>query len=151
MCPASNVVLFGCDCLTLASDQRRYAAACAFLQDNNLLSIIRAHEAQVRLPPSCSFARLNHVGLVPMPRVSLPMSVLQDSGYRMYRKNATTGFPAVITIFSAPNYLDVYNNKGEMCFPPIAPLPLQEHAIVRWNRVLINAACSVPYSCYSQV
>ena len=35
--------------------------------------------------------------------------------YRMYRKSQTTGFPSLITIFSAPNYLDVYNNKGE-CF-----------------------------------
>eukprot|EP01137_Pigoraptor_chileana_P007312 Opistho-2@52744 len=58
-----------------------YAAACAFLENNNLLSIIRAHEAQ-------------------------------DAGYRMYRKSQTTGFPSVITIFSAPNYLDVYNNKA---------------------------------------
>lgn len=31
--------------------------------------------------------------------------------YRMYRKNQVTGFPSLITIFSAPNYLDVYNNK----------------------------------------
>jgi serine/threonine-protein phosphatase 2B catalytic subunit len=30
----------------------------------------------------------------------------------MYRKTKTTGFPSLITIFSAPNYLDVYNNKG---------------------------------------
>ncbi len=29
----------------------------------------------------------------------------------MYRKTRTTGFPSVMTIFSAPNYLDVYN-KG---------------------------------------
>ncbi|CAH0382001.1 unnamed protein product [Bemisia tabaci] len=57
-----------------------YAACCDFLQNNNLLSIIRAHEAQ-------------------------------DAGYRMYRKSQTTGFPSLITIFSAPNYLDVYNNK----------------------------------------
>ncbi|KQS51982.1 uncharacterized protein Dere_GG11788, isoform B [Drosophila erecta] len=35
----------------------------------------------------------------------------QDAGYRMYRKNQVTGFPSLITIFSAPNYLDVYNNK----------------------------------------
>lgn len=33
--------------------------------------------------------------------------------YRMYRKSQTTGFPSLITIFSAPNYLDVYNNKGQ--------------------------------------
>jgi len=58
-----------------------YHAACAFLEKNNLLSVIRAHEAQ-------------------------------DAGYRMYRKTKTTGFPSVMTIFSAPNYLDVYNNKA---------------------------------------
>ena len=58
-----------------------YAACCEFLQQNNLLSIIRAHEAQ-------------------------------DAGYRMYRKSRATGFPSLITIFSAPNYLDVYNNKA---------------------------------------
>jgi len=58
-----------------------YAACCDFLQRNNLLSIIRAHEAQ-------------------------------DAGYRMYRKSQTTGFPSLITMFSAPNYLDVYNNKA---------------------------------------
>ena len=36
----------------------------------------------------------------------------QDAGYRMYRKSSSTGFPSLITIFSAPNYLDVYNNKA---------------------------------------
>ncbi|KAI7852555.1 serine/threonine protein phosphatase 2B catalytic subunit [Circinella umbellata] len=58
-----------------------YHAACAFLERNGLLSIIRAHEAQ-------------------------------DAGYRMYRKSKTTSFPSVMTIFSAPNYLDLYNNKA---------------------------------------
>uniref|UniRef100_A0A8C6KWZ7 Serine/threonine-protein phosphatase n=1 Tax=Nothobranchius furzeri TaxID=105023 RepID=A0A8C6KWZ7_NOTFU len=58
-----------------------YPAVCDFLMNNNLLSVIRAHEAQ-------------------------------DAGYRMYRKSQTTGFPSLITIFSAPNYLDVYNNKA---------------------------------------
>ncbi|KAF9259137.1 Metallo-dependent phosphatase [Marasmius fiardii PR-910] len=58
-----------------------YQAACQFLERNNLLSIIRAHEAQ-------------------------------DAGYRMYRKTKSTGFPSVMTIFSAPNYLDVYSNKA---------------------------------------
>ncbi|KAG5456604.1 MAG: Metallo-dependent phosphatase-like protein, partial [Olpidium bornovanus] len=58
-----------------------YHAACQFLERNNLLSVIRAHEAQ-------------------------------DAGYRMYRRSKTSGFPTVITIFSAPNYLDVYNNKA---------------------------------------
>ncbi|KAG1815060.1 Metallo-dependent phosphatase-like protein [Suillus subaureus] len=36
----------------------------------------------------------------------------QDAGYRLYRKTHTTGFPSVTTIFSTPNYLDVYNKKA---------------------------------------
>lgn len=40
------------------------------------------------------------------------MSFIFCFRYRMYRKSQTTGFPSLITIFSAPNYLDVYNNKG---------------------------------------
>lgn len=30
----------------------------------------------------------------------------------MHRWNRNSDFPSVITIFSAPNYCDVYNNKG---------------------------------------
>lgn len=52
-----------------------------FLKKNQLLSVIRAHEAQLE-------------------------------GYKMHKTNPATGFPLVITIFSAPNYCDVYNNKG---------------------------------------
>lgn len=58
-----------------------FKACCEFLTENNLLSIIRAHEAQ-------------------------------DQGYKMYKRNPTTGFPSLITIFSAPNYLDMYQNKA---------------------------------------
>jgi serine/threonine-protein phosphatase 2B catalytic subunit len=58
-----------------------YRAACEFLDRNNLLSILRAHEAQ-------------------------------DAGYKMHRKSKETGFPTVITLFSAPNYLDAYSNKA---------------------------------------
>lgn len=58
-----------------------FAAVNEFLINNQILSIIRAHEAQ-------------------------------DVGYRMYKKSAETGFPSLITIFSAPNYLDVYQNKA---------------------------------------
>lgn len=53
----------------------------SFLKRNRLLSIIRAHEAQL-------------------------------DGYKMHRWNGNSEFPVVITIFSAPNYCDVYNNKG---------------------------------------
>ena len=58
-----------------------YAAVNEFLVRNQILSVIRAHEAQ-------------------------------DVGYRMYKKSPDTGFPSLITIFSAPNYLDVYQNKA---------------------------------------
>eukprot|EP01121_Diplochlamys_sp_Union-15-3_P018403 TRINITY_DN6683_c1_g1_i4.p1 TRINITY_DN6683_c1_g1~~TRINITY_DN6683_c1_g1_i4.p1 ORF type:complete len:394 (-),score=53.05 TRINITY_DN6683_c1_g1_i4:31-1212(-) len=58
-----------------------YLAVCSFLATNNLLSLIRAHEAQ-------------------------------DAGYRMHRRVEKTGFPSVITLFSAPNYLDAYGNKA---------------------------------------
>ena len=30
----------------------------------------------------------------------------------MHRVNERSGFPTVITIFSAPNYCDAYNNKA---------------------------------------
>jgi len=58
-----------------------FEGAAKFLQKNSLLSVIRAHEAQLE-------------------------------GYKMHKTNPATGFPAVITVFSAPNYCDVYNNKG---------------------------------------
>jgi len=58
-----------------------FEGANKFLQKNSLLSIIRAHEAQLE-------------------------------GYKMHKTNPQTGFPSVITIFSAPNYCDCYNNKG---------------------------------------
>jgi len=37
---------------------------------------------------------------------------IRSFSYRMYKKCQSTGFPSLITIFSAPNYLDVYNNKA---------------------------------------
>jgi serine/threonine-protein phosphatase 2B catalytic subunit len=58
-----------------------FQAVLKFLQRNNLLSVIRAHEAQ-------------------------------DAGYRMYKRSPETGFPTLLTIFSAPNYLDNYKNKA---------------------------------------
>ncbi|KAH3900003.1 probable Serine/threonine-protein phosphatase 2B catalytic subunit A1 [Saccharomycodes ludwigii] len=58
-----------------------YKASCQFLERTELLSIIRAHEAQ-------------------------------DQGYRMYKNTENLGFPSLITLFSAPNYLDTYKNKA---------------------------------------
>lgn len=36
----------------------------------------------------------------------------QLEGYKMHKWNGNDQFPAVITIFSAANYCDAYNNKG---------------------------------------
>jgi serine/threonine-protein phosphatase 2B catalytic subunit len=36
----------------------------------------------------------------------------QIQGYKMQMVNADSGIPRVITIFSAPNYCDIYNNKA---------------------------------------
>ena len=32
----------------------------------------------------------------------------------MHKWNINDSFPVVITIFSAPNYCDIYNNKGAL-------------------------------------
>lgn len=37
---------------------------------------------------------------------------VQLEGYKMHNWNGPGNFPLVITIFSAPNYCDMYNNKG---------------------------------------
>lgn len=58
-----------------------FAAVKDFLTRNQLLSVIRGHEAQ-------------------------------DNGYRLYEKMPESDFPSLMTIFSAPNYVDVYKNKG---------------------------------------
>ncbi|CAD8179739.1 unnamed protein product [Paramecium pentaurelia] len=53
-----------------------------FLDNNKFICLIRAHEAQLE-------------------------------GYRLYKYNEKIKeFPQVLTIFSAPNYCDVYNNKA---------------------------------------
>lgn len=36
----------------------------------------------------------------------------QIEGFKMYRWNKKVDFPSCITVFSAPNYCDVYGNKG---------------------------------------
>lgn len=59
--------------------------ALAFLKANNLITIIRGHEAQ-------------------------------NDGYRLYRENPQNNFPTLLTLFSAPNYVDVYNNKAAVLF-----------------------------------
>lgn len=55
---------------------------------------------------SCQF--LERTGLLSIIRAH----EAQDAGYRMYKRTKTMGFPSLLTMFSAPNYLDTYNNKA---------------------------------------
>lgn len=55
---------------------------------------------------SCDF--LKRTGLISIIRAH----EAQDAGYRMYKVAKSTGFPSLWTIFSAPNYLDTYNNRA---------------------------------------
>ncbi|KAG2196276.1 hypothetical protein INT47_012498 [Mucor saturninus] len=66
---------------------------------------------------ACSFLEKNHLLSV------IRAHEAQANGYRMYRKNKSTGFPALMTIFSAPNYIDVYNNKA---------------AVLRYDKSVLN-------------
>ncbi|RLV93104.1 Serine/threonine-protein phosphatase 2B catalytic subunit A2 [Spathaspora sp. JA1] len=55
---------------------------------------------------SCKF--LQTTGLLSIVRAH----EAQNAGYRMYKRTKTVGFPSLLTMFSAPNYLDSYNNKA---------------------------------------
>ncbi|SCV02652.1 LAMI_0H01574g1_1 [Lachancea mirantina] len=55
---------------------------------------------------SCAF--LHKTGLLSIIRAH----EAQDAGYRMYKNTETLGFPSLLTLFSAPNYLDNYKNKA---------------------------------------
>ena len=64
----------------------------------------------------CSY-RYSYAGLCNFLQQNRLLSVIrgheaQDAGYRLYRKTERSEFPALITIFSAANYIDVYKNKG---------------------------------------
>ena len=72
-----------------------YAAVLKFLNDNGFMCMLRAHEAQ------------DHG----MHSRNISFSY-RSLGYKMYKSNPKNGFPVLITLFSAPNYLDVYGNKA---------------------------------------
>jgi len=49
---------------------------------------------------------------IPMVFACAQIVVNDACRYRMYRKHRKPGFPSAMTLFSAPNYLDKYDNKG---------------------------------------
>ena len=64
----------------------------------------------------CSFVYTYHAVVAFLERNRLLSLVraheAQNDGFRLYKERESTGFPSVITVFSAPNYLDSYNNRG---------------------------------------
>ena len=56
---------------------------------------------------------------------------VQLDGFKMYKWNKLSDFPTCVTVFSAPNYCDVYNNKG---------------AIIKFKNNLFNL---LQYNCVS--
>jgi len=79
-----------------------YKAVCNFLEPNRLVSII------------CAYKKVHKAGSVESFYVSLWhlkfLLVRIVYRYCMYRKH--NGHPSVITVFSAPNYLDVHLNQA---------------------------------------
>ncbi|KAF9235456.1 Metallo-dependent phosphatase-like protein [Melanogaster broomeanus] len=88
-----------------------YEAACKFLERNGLLGIVRGHEAQDAGYVLCPTLH-THVSLLTSLTVTTNVTTPTSPRYMMYRKTPTKKFPSVITVFSAPNYLDVYHNRG---------------------------------------
>jgi len=99
--PASGVM---CDLLwadTLASFTPEVASNFEF-------NIVRGCSHNFSYNQVCDFLDKN--GLLSVIRAH----EAQDAGYKMHRRNDRTGFPSLITLFSAPNYLDSYENKGAL-------------------------------------
>jgi len=56
----------------------------------------------------------------------------------MHRWNGNSEFPVVITIFSAPNYCDVYNNKAAIINFDEASLDIQQFSYTEHPYILPN-------------
>jgi len=67
---------------------------------------VRGHSYFFTYQAACTFLERNRLLSI------IRSHQTQDAGYHLYRKTRATGFPAVMTFFSAPNYLDEHRNKG---------------------------------------
>ena len=91
------------------------------------------------------FLKKNNVLAIIRAHESLP------DGYKMHRWNGTNDFPLVITVFSAPNYCDVYKNKGAIVKFENNTLNIQQYNSAKHPYHLQNFmdvfAWSIPYVC----
>ena len=91
------------------------------------------------------FLKKNNILAIIRAHESLP------DGYKMHRWNGSTEFPMVITVFSAPNYCDVYGNKGAVVKFENNTLNIQQYTSVKHPYHLPNFmdvfAWSIPYVC----
>lgn len=95
------------------------AAAAGLNTDHHILSTTSLYRNDYFVPNDvrgCSFAFTYKAACAFLRRTGL-LSIIraheaQDAGYRMYRNTKTLGFPSLLTLFSAPNYLDTYRNKA---------------------------------------
>lgn len=74
--------------------------------DNFTPNSVRGCSFAFNYQAACAF--LQRTGLLSIIRAH----EAQDAGYRMYKNTKTLGFPSLLTLFSAPNYLDTYKNKA---------------------------------------
>ena len=92
-----------------------YEACRNFIEQNGLLSIIRAHEAQndgFRM-----YKKMEATGFPSLIRYDFLVTTIIFSKNRFWRKlivvtKKMLSFHLYSSIFSAPNYCDVYNNKA---------------------------------------
>ena len=75
----------------------------------------------------------------------------QQDGYKMHKWNGPSDFPMVITVFSAPNYCDVYGNKGAIVKFENNTLNIQQYTCATHPYHLPNFmdafSWSLPYVC----
>lgn len=96
-----------------------YSAVKQFLNNNNLVCIIRAHEVQElgyfqHFNPAIIESKIHNTSVYSMHRRSVQSPTSHESHAKNVQYFPPNNIPTVLTIFSAPNYCDRYGNKGSI-------------------------------------
>jgi serine/threonine-protein phosphatase 2B catalytic subunit len=104
--------------------------------------VIKTHHRKKALTP---FFKKNNILAIIRGHESQP------DGYKMHKWNGPSDFPMVITVFSAPNYCDVYGNKGAIVKFENNTLNIQQYTCAQHPYHLPNFmdafTWSLPYVC----